>query len=229
MSKENWLQLPFTKVSSWSQQLLLAHGFDPQQVSEQVLNHALANTPRVYKHDRTTSVAIWTVNSERFVLKRFNARSIGHKLKRALRCSRARRCWQMSYEFQRVGLNVAKPVLMYEPRRGPIRGMAYFASHFLSGDVLLNSLPSMDRAEREEVAKAVVKAFKIMRGYRISHGDMKATNLIWRDAKLYFIDLDAAIRHNNRWTAARAHERDRKRFLKNWKSQPELLKLFTDI
>ena len=65
-----------------------------------------------------------------------------------------------------------------------------------------------------------------MQQYKISHGDMKASNLLWVDSELFFIDLDAARQHHSEASWRRANIRDRKRFLKNWRGIPELELLF---
>ena len=69
----------------------------------------------------------------------------------------------------------------------------------------------------------------IMQEHKISHGDLKATNLLWVDNQLYFIDLDAARQHKTIASWQRANKRDKKRFLKNWRDTPELEALFARI
>jgi predicted unusual protein kinase regulating ubiquinone biosynthesis (AarF/ABC1/UbiB family) len=58
--------------------------------------------------------------------------------------------------------------------------------------------------------------FKIMADYRISHGDMKATNFLISDDKLHVLDLDAMVRTNNKKKFAEKYSKDLKRFQKNW-------------
>jgi len=58
---------------------------------------------------------------------------------------------------------------------------------------------------------------------------MKASNLIWDKGKLFFIDLDAATRHQTTWSWRMAHRKDKKRFLKNWREHPKLLALFNEL
>lgn len=199
----------------------------PSTVSE--LNSMLSDCPphRVLKDDRTTTVASVVFGTKHVVLKRYNPRNQWHKVKRALRKSRARRCWDMSYVFQQAGLNVSPPLLMLEDRFGPFRRNAYFANELLHGKELLNELPNMDGTGKEAVRLAVYDAFSKMSDARISHGDMKATNLLWVDGELFFIDLDAAERHG-RWslTWRASHNKDKKRFLKNWDQEPDIAKLF---
>lgn len=184
----------------------------------------------ILKNDRTTTVAKITVANQSLILKRYNPRNRWHKIKRALRISRARRCWEMSFRFERAGLNVSPPLMMFEDRYGLIRMNAYFANEFLLGDELLTALPNMDDATREDVKQAVLNAFAKLRAARISHGDMKATNLLWVNNRLFFIDLDASQQHAP-WslTWQKSHNKDKRRFLQNWQGQPDLQALFTEL
>ncbi|NND82976.1 MAG: hypothetical protein HKN50_11160 [Gammaproteobacteria bacterium] len=227
MNNQDWLGQQLVTIKEWRQQYWASMVFAlSTPITQKKLDRALSQSPESVKHDRTTTVVKWVFESHHFVLKRYNPRGPWHKIKRALRRSRARRCWLMSYEFQQSGLNVPAPALMYERRFGPIRLMAYFANRFIPGQELLTALPEMDAAQREKVAIAVKHSFKLMHKHRISHGDMKATNLLWFNDLLYFVDLDAARKHRSRVAWQRAHIRDRKRFLKNWREHPELLALF---
>lgn len=230
MSEANWPAQAVTQQVSWLTRVFVANDFAehlPTLVSE--LEHALYDTNVAIKHDRTTTVIKLELSSGDFVLKRYNPRNRWHKIKRALRRSRASRCWLMSYAFERAGLNVSRPVLMVEKRFGPIHQNAYFINEHLTGEELLTLLPVMSRLEREAVLNEVKDAFDKMRDAKITHGDLKATNLIWRDGRLFFIDLDAAAKHGSRVTWSKNHNKDRKRFLKNWVDYPELIELFKEL
>ena len=189
-----------------------------------------ADTKNILKNDRTTTVGRLSFNDHDFILKRYNPRNTWHKITRALRKSRARRCWEMSRVFAEVGLNVSAPIMMFEDRVGLIRMNAYFANQYLAGAELLTALPAMDDEEQALVKSAVLDAFEKLRAARIAHGDMKATNLLWVEQELFFIDLDAAEQHSS-WspTWQKNHNKDRRRFLKNWENQPQLLALFAEL
>jgi tRNA A-37 threonylcarbamoyl transferase component Bud32 len=193
------------------------------------LDQALANTDNAFKHDRTTTVKRINLAGKDIVLKRYNARTLGHAFSRMLRKTRARRSWDMSYAFDRAGLNVAAPVLMMEKRFGPLRFDAYFANDLLAGEELLSALPRMDHIERKLVVAAVDSAFAKMQKSKITHGDLKASNLIWNQGKLYFIDLDAAQKHRSLVTWNVSHNKDRRRFHKNWQNDPDLTALFSEL
>jgi len=230
MSEASWLAQAVTQRASWLARVFVANDFAehlPTLVPE--LEITLHNTQAALKHDRTTTVIKLELSNGDFVLKRYNPRNQWHKVKRALRGSRANRCWLMSYAFEQAGLNVARPVLMVEKRFGPIRQNAYFVTEYLEGRELLKLLPTMSRLEREAVLHEVLGAFAKMRDAKITHGDLKATNLIWREGQLFFIDLDASAKHRNRVTWSKSHNKDRKRFMKNWSNHPDLLLLFKEL
>lgn len=135
----------------------------------------------------------------------------------------------MSEAYKQAGLNVSMPVLMYEARFGAIRRRSYFASEFIPGDLLLDHLVTLNHEQQKQIMLAVQEAFAKMKQCRLSHGDLKATNLVWFEQQLYFIDLDAARQHCSQSSWQCAHQRDHKRFLKNWRDQPELLSLFSEM
>ncbi|MEM7358457.1 MAG: lipopolysaccharide kinase InaA family protein [Pseudomonadota bacterium] len=229
----DWTQRSILKLAAWRQKYWLAKDYvNLIEPSRHALDALLENTSNQFKHDRTTTVARVELAGDhdtQVVIKRYNARNKWHTVKRALRKTRARRCWQMSYRFQQAGLNVAEPILMYEHRLGWLHGDAYFVNRFLEGEILLDALPDMETEQQDQVIAAITRAFEIMRTERLSHGDMKASNLLWVGGELVFIDLDAARQHQSKLFWRRANRRDKKRFLKNWRGNKALLARFKDL
>ena len=227
MSRLDWEKQPVTRTIDWNSRVWASSDYVARMpLDAKSLNNLLLDTSSAFKHDRTTTVARVALAGESMVLKRYNPRNHWHKVKRALRRSRARRCWQMSYAFSEAGLNVAAPILMLEGRFGPFRLDAYFVNEFLDGQELMTLLPTMDCRQRKVVAQAIEDAFDKMKAARLTHGDLKASNLMWSNEKLYFIDLDAAQQHSNPVTWLKGHNKDRKRFLKNWHGNQQLLEVF---
>jgi tRNA A-37 threonylcarbamoyl transferase component Bud32 len=223
----DWAKQPVTRSIDWTSRIWMSSeylGLLPKNAK--LLNQLLLNIDAAFKHDRTTTVSRVELVGEPMVLKRYNPRNQWHKIKRALRRSRARRCWQMSYAFSEAGLNVATPILMLEDRFGPFRLNAYFLNEFLDGQELMTLLPSMNQAQQLKVAEAIDDAFEKLKAARLTHGDLKASNLMWCNDRLYFIDLDAAQQHRNPVTWLKGHNKDRKRFLKNWQGDSQLLAIF---
>lgn len=230
MENQAWAEQAVVRSMNWWSRVYLSQ-IDAARLPINIaaLEALLEDTAEALKHDRTTTVMRVPMGDDWMILKRYNPRNGWHKIKRALRRSRARRCWNMSYAFQQAGLNVARPIMMCEQRFGPFRGNAYFVSELLAGPELLAALPQMNRVEQGLVKHALDDAFVRMREAKISHGDLKASNLIWSNNTLYFIDLDAAKQHWTHLGWQRSHRKDRKRFLKNWQTSVQLSGLFSEL
>lgn len=65
-------------------------------------------------------------------------------------------------------------------------------------------------------SSALRTLFATLHRERISHGDLKATNLLWQDGRVVLIDLDAMQQHRSDASHARAWGKDRARLLRNW-------------
>ncbi|MGH1426579.1 MAG: lipopolysaccharide kinase InaA family protein [Arenicella sp.] len=175
----------------------------------------LIRSGHVLKDDKSTTVVSFSWKGQRYILKRFNARSFGHAIKRALRKTRASVCWDMSREFARAGIHVATPIAMLERRLGVFRMDAYFVSEHVEGEELLQWLPQQAKPMVEQVTLQIQELFSILLDKHLSHGDMKATNLLWSDHRVVVIDLDAAKSHRFPVFFQRSHKRDRRRFMRN--------------
>lgn len=65
-------------------------------------------------------------------------------------------------------------------------------------------------------ARPVISLFRTLNDLRISHGDLKASNLLWYEGRVFLIDLDAMQQHRSPFRYVRAWQRDRARLLRNW-------------
>jgi len=167
------------------------------------------------KHDKTTTVAKVDYKDRSYLVKRYNPRSRWHKVKRAFRESRASICWYASKNFLSAGINVPLPVAMIERRVGLIRGDAFFVSEWFEAKELLDWLPLQEPKVIDGIGKSIVDFFKKMQRNDLSHGDMKATNLLWSNGKLVVVDLDSAKKHKTPYSFGRAHKKDKARFERN--------------
>ncbi len=167
-----------------------------------------------YKHDRTTTVSRVTGGDQQFVIKRFNTKNPWHFVRRSVRPTRAARCWRFAHRFIDIGICTARPVAMIENRLGPLRGRSYYISEYVDGRLCLDYLA--DSPDSEGVIADIKEIFGKMHAHRISHGDMKASNLLISAGRVVVLDLDAAQEHQKPSRFARAYRRDRSRLLRNW-------------
>ena len=83
---------------------------------------------------------------------------------------------------------------------------------------------------RAEAVKQAIQLFYRLYLLKISHGDMKATNIkVLADGQSLLIDLDSMQQHKRDASAQKAHVRDIKRFMQNWKDTPSLYNAFVKV
>ncbi len=168
-----------------------------------------------FKDGGTSTVARIEANGRPLVVKRYNLKNFRHALSRLWRPSRAWHSWLSGHRLAFYGIATPAPLAMLEERIGPLRQRAFLITEFCPGRNLLQHL-SPDSEPGACEAAAIIGFFQMLFRLRISHGDLKANNLLWHDGKLFVIDLDALAEHENPAVFMRRWKRDRARFLKNW-------------
>lgn len=179
-------------------------------------DHWLAEGTRL-KDGGTCTVASVEIAGRALVIKRYNLKHARHALSRAWRPSRAWHSWLEGHRLRFLGIATPAPLALVEARVGPLRGRAWLITEHCPGRNLLEHLaPHVADGPPPAEAAALRALFDALHRQRISHGDMKATNLLWQDDAVVVIDLDAVVQHRNARTHARAWRRDRARLLRNW-------------
>jgi tRNA A-37 threonylcarbamoyl transferase component Bud32 len=172
------------------------------------------------KRGNTATVASVEVAGRALAIKRYNIKNAAHALSRAWRPSRAWHSWREAHRLRFLGIDTPTPRALVEERLGPLRRRAWFVADFHPGRNLLELLaPWVDaEAPPPEVGEALLRLIAKLRQWRISHGDFKATNLLWDEAsgRVVVIDLDAMTQHVGAAAYERAWRRDRARLLANW-------------
>ena len=170
---------------------------------------------RLLKDGKTCTVAQIEQAGYSLVVKRYNLKSLRHALERFWRPTRAWHSWREGHRLLHLGIATPTPLALIEERIGPLRRRAFLINEFCPGVSLLHFL-SPDREPEVDVASALVSLFHKLHTLRISHGDLKASNLLWHDGSVFMIDLDALLQHRSATGFARAWRRDRERLLRNW-------------
>lgn len=175
-------------------------------------------TGQLLKDGDSTTVAEVKINGVGLVLKRYNITSFWHGFKRLFQHSRAHKCWRNASVLQILGIKTPKPCLFMEERMFWVfRRRAYFLTEQIeSNNLLLQLDDDGEQIDDNDLVAAFTHFFEVMHDYQISHGDMKATNFIFRDGELYVLDLDGMRRHRFKWRFARKSLKDIKRFERNW-------------
>lgn len=173
------------------------------------------------KSGGTCTVAVTQVGDQSVVVKRYNLKNWRHALSRLWRPSRAWHSWREAHRLAFYGIATPSPLAMLEERWGPLRGRAFLITEFCPGVSLAEAL-SADVLPEPDLAQAIERFFTLLWRLQISHGDLKASNLLWHEGGLYAIDLDAMVQHRSQASFRQAWRRDRARLLRNWPSSSPL-------
>lgn len=180
----------------------------------------------LYKTGGAASVARVEVQGRPLVIKRYNIKDTAHWFKRFWRPSRAWHSWIEGHRLEFLGFATPRPLAVLETRWLGLRGKAYLVTELLDGpDLMAAFAPYVDSGEvPAEQLEALQRLLAQLIRERISHGDLKAYNLFWKDGDWALIDLDAMTQHATQLSFAPAFAKDRARLLRNWPVESALYK-----
>jgi hypothetical protein len=158
------------------------------------------------------------------VIKRYNIKHLLHALGRSWRPSRAAHSWSNAHRLQYYGFLTPQPLAMLEKRFFGLRGEAYFVSAVSAlPDALTFFYTVQDHALRTEALRQLALTCYQFYLLQISHGDLKASNLqLDAQGQVIVMDLDSMQQHRCARRALRAHVKDIRRLLQNWKDDTSL-------
>jgi tRNA A-37 threonylcarbamoyl transferase component Bud32 len=169
------------------------------------------------KDGGSSSVTQVEAGGRALVIKRYNIKGLGHWLSRFWRPSRAWHSWLAGHQLHFLGIATPAPLAMIESRFGWMRRRAWLVTEFCSGPNLLDLLgPDGKSVPTSEQSDALLGLLAQLRQARITHGDFKATNLLWHAEHVWLIDLDSMQFHKAEAGYHRAWMKDRARFVRNW-------------
>lgn len=192
---------------------------------DSALQHALL------KHDATTTVGLIKLDDRQLVVKRYNIKGFWHAFKRAISKSRASICWHYAQQLHSADISTPKPIAMLEKRYGIFRSTAYYMTEYIhaphAADYFSKATTLSD--DHLKVAQKIARLFTQLTRKKLTHGDMKATNILIADGNPVLIDLDSMQQHRAGFHFARKKQHDLARFMKNWQHFPEIKQLFLRI
>ena len=183
-------------------------------------DQAIETSSRLKDGTRTT-ISLTESPQGSFVIKRYNLPSGLYAFSRLWRPSRAWNAWKEGLRLQCLGIQTPKPLALIENRIGPLRSKAWVINEFCPGTPLLEKL-NPDCVPPKEQADGILSFFNALFRERITHGDFKASNLLWHNHQISVLDLDAMRKHRFEFTRRRAWKKDRARLLRNWPPETPL-------
>lgn len=173
-----------------------------------------------------------TIDAQKIVIKRYNVKSWWHGVTRRFRKTRAAISWANAHRLKLLGIETVQPVSLLEERFffGKLSRRSYFLSKFVDApNVDEYFAKEHDKAKRAELVKHIVELFYRLYLLKISHGDMKASNLKIVDNQPVLLDLDSMVHHRFGLIAKYRHARDLRRFMRNWQSEESLANAFKKV
>lgn len=173
-------------------------------------------TPQL-KDGGSSSVTLAQLGAASVVVKRYNIKGLGHWLSRFWRPSRAWHSWLAAQRLQFLRIPTPTPLAMMESRFGPLRRRAWLICEYCPGQSLAELLGASGQTlPTPEQGNALLSMLGRLAESRISHGDFKATNLLWHAGQVWLIDLDSMSAHTSEASWRAAWLVDRARLIRNW-------------
>jgi len=205
----------------WITPALLAYLQQPEQ---------FFNLPgvRLLKNGRSSTVISINVENHELIIKRYNMKNIFHWLRRCLRTSRAVKNWRFAHLLRLFGIATPKPLAYIEKRFFGLRSESYIIMEKVNGlhlgDYLM--LVNNDEAAKAKIASRTKQMLASLSKLKITHGDLKMTNILVENNRPVLIDLDGMQEHKNKHSLIKKTIKERQRFLENWSFDPQLQQLF---
>jgi len=189
------------------------------------------NDVQMLKEGRSSTVGVVSVGGKKYVVKRYNIKSIAHRLKQMVRESRASRSWRNAHRLQLRGIATARPVAMFEGLKGRLQGVSVFAMEYLEGTNSADYFRQDDISDRERhaVAVKILEMLSELKRERLSHGDLKSTNFIIVEGTPFLVDLDSMRTHRKQSAFDARFAGDIKRFRENWAGDEKTTALFDSL
>lgn len=175
-----------------------------------------------------TCTVVEVVEGERsYILKRYNQKSLGYRLRHLLMTSRALASWSNGHVLRLFGVSTPRPVACLLLKTGGLIRRGYLLME--KADAI--PLSKVDHVRMSDPAQKIPVAFAQiwwqLGVLDATHGDMKASNLMVDKAGcLTLIDLDSLEFHHSRSRKMRGVDKDMRRFMRNWEEFPVVQNAF---
>lgn len=186
----------------------LCAGADPQEFIRRIDD--LMDAGEVFKKGNTCHVSRVQWNGRDVVIKRYNHKGLFYSLRHSFMRSRARQGWLHGHRLAMLGVATPAPLACVEQYRGPILWQSYLVTEYVGGRKLYAYMSdrSTTKEQGETAIAEVMHLLDDLDKHRISHGDLKHTNILLTDRGPALMDLDGMCVHRLGWTYSRKRAKD---------------------
>lgn len=173
---------------------------------------------QLLKDGGTATVARVDIAGQAYVLKRYNIKKPIHSIIRGLKWSRAAVSWRNGLLLEMLGIPTAQSYAMIEQRWGALRRRSYLLSEYIDAPQAWDIYEGdkYDDESKKHWARKIVALFLLLKRSQISHGDLKAQNILCPVEGPLFIDLDGLKSSQNFKRFLYQFNKDIQRFQISW-------------
>jgi len=186
----------------------------PAEFIEQIDD--LMDTGQILKAGNTCYLSRLTWNQKDIVIKRYNHKNLVHSLRHTLKKSRARRSWLNANRLNILNIDTPLPLAYVEKYKAPLLWKSYIVTEFTQGQNLHDFLqtPHLTAKHRSDVIERIETVLEKLHKQKITHGDLKKSNILITDKGPVLTDLDAMKVHKLNCTFNYEQRKDLKMFSK---------------
>ena len=166
------------------------------------------------KKGNTCTVSRIQIGNQDLVVKRYNFRGWWHSFRHSLKGSRARKCWLDGHRLLYANISTALPAAFIEKRKGLFLTQSYILNRYIAGPCLNDFLhsPANTDQEKQRILLKMETLLDQLKQNKITHNDLKLTNLLIYENSPFLIDLDSLCVHPFHWLLERYYQKTKCRF-----------------
>lgn len=201
-------------------------------VSVEAMSERTVYINRQWRHQAETLLALCAASSglplikegrrvrvsgnDQWVVKHYHSMGWKGRLRQMLGLSHGMTSWRRGLTWSLLGVPTPEPVLLVEFNRGAHAGQSVIVCPNFAG-IRLSEIMETDRDRAAIIAEEVRDWLALLQWAGLSHGDMKAQNILVNDRNdMCFIDLDAGSVSGRNILRGDRSKKDRARFERNW-------------
>lgn len=154
---------------------------------------------KILKNGNTCYVSRLMWNNKDVVVKRYNHKGFFHSLRHTIKKSRARHGWLHAHRLNMLQIPTPKPLAYIEQRKYKLVWKSYLVTEYAEGQKLYDFLrdSKTSKENHSRVIRQIGELLDKLGKYRITHGDLKQTNILITNNGPMITDLDSMKVH--RW------------------------------
>ena len=175
----------------------------------------------VIKDGNTATVVAASFRDQALIVKRYNNKSLSHRLRRLFRPDRGLNSWVFAHTLEFTGIATAPAVALLRTR---FAGPTYLVMQKVAGVELDPARLDGSADTFAQLSQQLAGLLDALAAEGLVHHDTKTSNFLWDQTNkaLTLIDLDAMTLPASGRAASSGHERDRLRLLRNFAATPDL-------